>query len=311
MDKDTMSTGSQSQTSTKTFLSVSSLKREFASGFIAGSITSIIVHPFDLIKLRLQLNAGTLQGSKSSWSKVYHELTRSSASSSSSPLKSLYRGVSINVLGNSIAWALYFGLYRWNKDQLSNCHILSNNNTLIYLMSGTLAGMTTSLITNPIWILKTRIMSLNKDQTVKYANIRSSIKNLILLNGWKSLKIGLIPAMMGVSQGALYFMVYDNLKNWLGITREKKLKPLEIITITSISKMISMSLVYPLQLIKSNQQSIKATKNNNYKSMRTLIPFIIKQNGVKGLYKGLATNICKAIPSTCITFYIYETVNNL
>ena len=78
-----------------------------------------------------------------------------------------------------------------------------------------------------------------------------------------------------------------------------------------IAKMISMSLIYPLQLLKSNQQSIEASSTREYQSMRKLVPFIIKQNGIQGLYKGLLTNLFKSVPSTCITFYIYETVNNL
>lgn len=289
----------------------SNVSREFFSGFIAGSITSIVVHPFDLIKLRLQLNAtnGIQQSYKTIVKGLWKDQNRFW-------LSTLYRGVTINALGNSIAWALYFGIYRSFKDQLVSLTggVSSVSLSWVYLTSGTLAGITTSVLTNPIWVLKTRIMAQNKslNGNIGYDNVISSIRKIKKDHGWGIWKIGLIPSILGVSQGALYFMVYDTLKSYrFNKLKKQKLDTLEILSITSISKMISMSLVYPLQLLKSNQQSLNATKCKEYKYMRHLIPLIVKQNGVSGLYKGLLTNLLKSVPSTCLTFYIYETVNNL
>lgn len=282
------------------------LRHEFVSGFVAGSITSMIVHPFDLIKLRLQLNAATGQ----SW---YVTVKSILSTSDANKLSQLYRGVSINVVGNSIAWALYFGLYRGFKDKLVQVNH-GEVNPLLYLASGTLAGISTSVLTNPIWILKTRIMSQNKiGGDINYSTIRSSLRHVIGQHGWSLFKIGITPAILGVSQGGLYFMIYDTLKNHYKMQDKQtnKFSTSQVVSTSSISKMISMSLVYPLQLIKSNQQSIKASSSKEYQSMRRLIPYILKQNGIRGLYKGLLTNLLKAVPSTCITFYIYETVNNL
>lgn len=285
------------------------LGKEFYSGFIAGSITSFIVHPLDLIKLRLQLNATNTTPTQNSWLSTIRSVSNTS---------NLYRGVSINVLGNSIAWALYFGLYRTIKDQLTSVSRVQEG-PLLYLTSGALAGMSTSILTNPIWVLKTRIMSLNKSSPNNlYLNIPTSVKNVIRQDGWRVWKIGIKPAILGVSQGAIYFMIYDTLKTYQ-LTKQQqqptsergKLSTKEIIALTSLSKMVSTSVVYPLQLIKSNQQSIKAINIKDYQSVTLLISQIIRRNGFTGLYKGLSTNLLKAIPSTCLTFYIYETINNL
>lgn len=293
-------------------MSQHNVPREFFAGFVAGSITSVVVHPFDLIKLRLQLNA--TNGIQQSWIGLVKGLWEDQ---NRVWLSTLYRGVTINALGNSVAWALYFGIYRSFKDHLTSFfagEISSTSMSWIYLTSGTLAGITTSVITNPLWVLKTRIMAQNKslNGNVEYDNIISSIRKIKRDHGWRVWKIGIIPSILGVSQGALYFMVYDTLKNYrFSKLKKQKLDTLEILSITSLSKMISMSLVYPLQLIKSNQQSLNATNCKEFKSMRYLIPLIIKKNGVLGLYKGLPANLLKSVPSTCLTFYIYETVNNL
>ncbi|CAL9733877.1 mitochondrial nicotinamide adenine dinucleotide transporter 2 [Monosporozyma servazzii] len=288
-----------------------SLKHEFVSGFVAGSLTSMIVHPFDLVKLRLQLNAA--RGTTTWWTTV-KSILDSNAGNVTSRVSQLYRGVSINVMGNSIAWALYFGLYRAFKDKLIHAGDDAPN-PLLYLASGTLAGISTSVLTNPIWILKTRIMSQNKvGGDAKYSTLTSSLHNAIKQHRWQLFKIGITPAILGVSQGALYFMIYDTLKNHY-IMKDTNINNLfstsQVVSTSSVAKMISMSLIYPLQLLKSNQQSIEASSTKEYQSMRKLVPFIIKQNGIQGLYKGLLTNLFKSVPSTCITFYIYETVNNL
>lgn len=298
-----------------------SLKHEFVSGFVAGSLTSMIVHPFDLVKLRLQLNAA--KGTTTWWTTVKGILATTESGGGGGPVVNrflqLYRGVSINVMGNSIAWALYFGLYRTFKDKLipidgSNDGPASSPNPLLYLASGTLAGISTSVLTNPIWILKTRIMSQNKiGGDVNYSTVISSLRHVVDQHGWQLFKIGITPAILGVSQGGLYFMIYDTLKNHYKMKENNNglFSTSQVVSTSSISKMVSMSLIYPLHLLKSNQQSIEASSSKEYQSMRKLIPFIIRQNGVQGLYKGLLTNLFKSVPSTCITFYIYETVNNL
>lgn len=72
--------------------------------------------------------------------------------------------------------------------------------------------------------------------------------------------------------------------------------------------MISVTLVYPFQLLKSNLQSFRA-KEQNFKFI-PLIKLIITNDGFLGLYKGLSANLVRAIPSTCITFCVYENLKH-
>lgn len=290
------------------------LQKEIVSGLTAGSITSIVAHPLDLIKLRLQL----LSTDKTNLSSIhnnnlqkYKHVIRNIVTPIKNDLmiNNLYRGLTINVLGNSIAWALYFASYRSFKTIIG----ISKNgndwdNSMTYLISGGLAGIFTSIITNPIWVLKTRIMSTNKHSFNKsYDSISSTYKSLITKEGYKSLLKGLTPSILGVSQGAIYFMIYDTLKQKkIQNNKNSRLSTKEIIIITSISKMISTSSVYPLQLLKSNLQSTNVIHSNNSMTTLNLATTIFKQNGIKGLYNGLATNLFKAVPTTCITFSIYE-----
>ena len=294
------------------------LQKEIISGLTAGSVTSIVVHPLDLIKLRLQLlSTDKIPLSNQNNLQKYRHVIRNIITPGKNHLliNNLYRGLTINVLGNSIAWALYFASYKSFKTIIGT----SNNgndwdNSMTYLLSGGLAGIFTSIITNPIWVLKTRIMSTNKYSFNKsYDSITSTFKSLITKEGYKSLLKGLAPSILGVSQGAIYFMIYDTMKQKRIQDNEKGSKRLstkDTIIITSISKMVSTSSVYPLQLLKSNLQSTNMIHANNQMTTWNLATTIFKQRGVKGLYNGLATNLFKAVPTTCITFTIYEAMKN-
>ncbi|CCE63625.1 hypothetical protein TPHA_0F01410 [Tetrapisispora phaffii CBS 4417] len=339
---------------------LSPLQKEFISGITTGCITTIVVHPLDLIKVRLQLSAtgqGIIPNINNIKRNRYRLVLENIIKHEKKPfgklltVKEIYRGLGINILGNTIAWGLYFGLYRQSKDILYNVYHKNNiqdagfyrgkeeNSTveniihdqkmspIMYLSAGAISGLITSVVTNPIWVLKTRIMSTSKYAEGSYVSIIHGFKTLLEKEGLKSFWRGTLPAVLGVSQGAIYFMVYDTLKykySSLPHNRfvqsgklnskesnsksEYKLKNLEIIGITSLSKMLSVSSVYPFQLLKSNLQSFKAV-NHNY-TLINLAKNIFKEKGLLGLYTGLSANLLRAIPSTCITFCIYENFRN-
>lgn len=294
------------------------LQKEIISGLTAGSITSIVVHPLDLIKLRLQLLSTdkTNSSTQNNLQKYKHVIRNITTPGGNHLLiNGLYRGLTINVLGNSIAWALYFASYKSFKTIIGTSTNSNDwDNSMTYLFSGGLAGIFTSIITNPIWVLKTRIMSTNKYSFNKsYDSITSTFKSLITREGYKSLLKGLTPSILGVSQGAIYFMIYDTLKQKKVQNNNEiseRLSTKDTIIITSISKMISTSSVYPLQLLKSNLQSTNMIHTNSKMTTVNLATTIFKQKGIKGLYNGLATNLFKAVPTTCITFTIYEAMKS-
>lgn len=87
---------------------------ETVAGFTAGVVATLVVHPFDVLKTRLQLETGRSQwgGSFRILRQVVREDGRYTA---------LYRGLMPNMLGNSISWALYFLWY-------ISCNLLFRSN---------------------------------------------------------------------------------------------------------------------------------------------------------------------------------------
>ncbi|QLL31422.1 hypothetical protein HG536_0B02850 [Torulaspora globosa] len=300
--------------------------KEIVAGLTTGSITTVVTHPLDLVKIRLQLlatNSGHL-----GYGYVISSLKQNAKGNIRQLIKEAYRGLGINWFGNATAWALYFGLYRASKDLVYELQAQENSrhddrlrrdaelSSWMYLSAGAISGVITSIATNPIWVIKTRMMSTSGQETNSYTSAADGIRRLVRDEGIGGLWRGLMPSLFGVSQGAIYFMIYDTLKHRFSSLsrdtedpdRRKTLKNSETFVISSISKVVSVTAVYPFQLLKSNLQSFDAEKKQY--TFRNLVRSISQAEGLPGFYKGLSANLLRAIPSTCITFLLYENVKS-
>lgn len=74
---------------------------ETVAGFTAGVVATLAVHPFDVLKTRLQLETGNAQWGNSS--RILRNIVREEGR-----YTALYRGLMPNMIGNSVSWALYF-----------------------------------------------------------------------------------------------------------------------------------------------------------------------------------------------------------
>lgn len=77
---------------------------ESVAGFSAGVVATLVVHPFDILKTRLQLDQRNTRWG-SSW-KILRKIVRDEGN-----VTALYRGIMPNMIGNSVSWALYFLWY--------------------------------------------------------------------------------------------------------------------------------------------------------------------------------------------------------
>ena len=136
------------------------------AGLSAGFTTTALLHPLDLIKTRMQVQDSLLSLSKSlsnSHSQTittHHNRYRNTFHAASSivkenGVKGLYEGVAPNLIGNVTAWGSYFFMYGYLKTFYSEN--LNINGTPQHVLSAATAGVVTLSITNPVWVIKTRM----------------------------------------------------------------------------------------------------------------------------------------------------------
>lgn len=299
------------------------------SGTTAGILTTVCLHPLDLIKTRFQVHEGNIGRShkQAKYRSTWHGIR---TVVSNEGLRALYQGITPATFGSGSAWGLYFFFYESYKKQnqfLLDGNKFYNNKTFVNLCSSSQAGVTTVFITNPIWLVKTRMQVQDKSLFTQqaavaegggtattqprqtfYRSMPHAFKTIIQEEGFFALYRGLLPALFLVSHGVIQFVVYEELKTLVTNDGNKKLGILEPLWMGAISKTIASTATYPWQTIKSRIQQRQKLDAKPYNGMIDCGTRIIKNEGMRGLYKGLAPNLMRIAPSAAITFFTYENV---
>ncbi|GAB7362449.1 hypothetical protein MBLNU230_g2771t1 [Neophaeotheca triangularis] len=296
---------------------------ESTAGFTAGIVSTLVVHPFDVIKTRLQIEAHSpsTPHPRNSW-----HIIRTIASearyahtpklATSDVTRAFYRGLMPNMLGNSISWGLYFMWYGKIKDLIRQTRIATHhqhgpNNTALnssdYFLASGLSGILTAVFTNPIWVIKTRMLSTARNTPGAYTSILHGTSALYASEGLRGFYRGLLPSLFGVSHGAIQFMAYEQLKNHWSHSRSNGLAGLtnlDFLTLSAVSKMFAGTITYPYQVVRARLQTYDA--QTRYRGAADVVKQVWRAEGTRGFYRGLGPNLVRVVPSTCVTFLVYE-----
>ncbi|KAJ9627302.1 mitochondrial FAD carrier protein flx1 [Taxawa tesnikishii (nom. ined.)] len=79
---------------------------------------------------------------------------------------------------------------------------------------------------------------------------------------------------------------------------------MDYLLLSAVSKMFAGSITYPYQVVRARLQIYDA--KNKYQNARDVVKQVFKREGISGFYKGLGPNIIRVLPSTCVTFLVYE-----
>lgn len=226
----------------------------------------------------------------------------------------MYRGLTPNLVGNSAGWGLYFLWYRQAQDLIRNVRDYEPGRQLTafdYLCASSLSGILSAFLTNPIWVIKTRMLTTSATQAGAYTGMISGFRSIYKTEGPRGLFHGLTPTLVGVSHGSLYFMAYEKLKLWRrGSRKDGQLSNTDTLITSSLSKVFAGLITYPHQLVRARLQTYdpSATVHERGPGVVKLIRMVWRNEGIVGFYKGMFPNLLRVVPSTCVTFLVYENV---
>lgn len=83
-----------------------------------------------------------------------------------------------------------------------------------HMAASMLGGALTALVTNPFWVIKTRMCTTKKTSPGSYQSLLGGMVTLVKTEGIQGLYRGIVPALFGTSHGAIQFMAYEQLKYW-------------------------------------------------------------------------------------------------
>jgi len=110
----------------------------------------------------------------------------------------------------------------------------------------------------------------------------------------------------------LNFMVYETVRQYFTPNGEKNPSAIGKLGAGAISGAVAQTCTYPFDVLRRRFQiNTMSGMGYQYKSVFDAIRVIIKQEGVKGLYKGITPNLLKVAPSMASSWLSFEFTRDL
>jgi len=276
------------------------------AGVSGGVISTCVLHPLDLLKIRFAVNEDQWRLSRSSrpsYLPTAVKIVRAEG------VRGLYQGLTPNVIGAGSAWGFYFLFYNAFKSSLQGGDTSHQLTAGHHLVAASASGVVTLSLTNPVWVVKTRLCLQTKAKA-QYSGFSDALAKIARQEGLRGLYSGFVPGLFGVSHGAVQFMAYEEMKNRYHNYRHQdittKLATAEYLSFAALSKLVAAFITYPYQVVRTRLQNTET----KYSGSLHCINKIYTQEGVSGFYKGLTPNLLRVVPATMITFVVYENLSH-
>ncbi|KAK6933050.1 Mitochondrial substrate/solute carrier [Dillenia turbinata] len=256
----------------------------------------------------------------------------------------LYGGLMPSLVGTAASQGVYYYFYQIFRNKAEAAAIELRNKgigdgsvgMLSSLVVAALSGCVNVLLTNPIWVVVTRMQThtkMSKKSQLGHSSSSSSDEALLaavepppygtthavqevydesgLLGFWK----GVFPTLIMVSNPSIQFMLYETMLKKLKERRASSVKTnnginaLEIFFLGALAKLGATVVTYPLLVVKSRLQAKQHTggdKRHHYKGTLDAILKMIRYEGLPGFYKGMGTKIVQSVLAAAVLFMVKE-----
>ncbi|XP_039142765.1 adenine nucleotide transporter BT1, chloroplastic/mitochondrial-like [Dioscorea cayenensis subsp. rotundata] len=268
--------------------------RRLISGAIAGAVSRTAVAPLETIRTHLMVGS-----SGESTTEVFHNIMKVEG------WKGLFRGNLVNVIRVAPSKAIeLFAFDTVNKVLSPKDGEPAKMPVPSSLVAGAIAGVSSTLSTYPLELLKTRLTI----QRGVYENLLHAFIKIVKEEGPAELYRGLTPSLIGVvPYAATNYYAYDTLKKvYRKVLKQEDIGNIATLLIGSAAAAVSSSATFPLEVARKHMQAGAVGGRQVYKNMLHALLSILEQEGIGGLYKGLGPSCMKLVPAAGISFMCYE-----
>ncbi|XP_060064214.1 peroxisomal membrane protein PMP34-like [Ylistrum balloti] len=273
----------------------------------AGSVVAMVVfYPLDTARTRLQIDDHR---------KAKHTPVVMAEIAKEEGVLSLYRGL-IPVL-TSLCCSNFVYFYTYNGLKAIFLGHTGKPDALKDLTFAFMAGVINVLVTTPLWVVNTRLKlqgikfqteKYREKKMPKYKGILDALLKIAKMEGIGTLWNGTLPAFALASNPSIQFMVYEMVKRYFQkLLVTKDLSGLLYFVIGAIAKATATIITYPLQVVQSRLRA-GYNKEERSGSILSCLKELLRQQGAKGLYKGMEAKLLQTVLTAALMFMVYEKI---
>ena len=286
------------------------------SGGVAGTIASCITNPLEVIKTQLQ-SSNTAMGNLAQGRG--HPVTVAKRIMEADGIAGFWRGLPPTLVGIVPSRSAYFYAYQRSKTALGP--YFPEGSPLNAMIAGLMAGITGNTLTNPIWMVRTR-MQILADSTagqVAYTGYGDAIRSIWRDEGLGGFYKGITASYWGCLEGSAQFIIYEQLKTRLlvrlnksraaqGLPPTDQLPKATYFWSAALAKMCASIVTYPHEVARTRMREQARSGVFKYKGMWQSLGVIAREEGRQGLYSGMGVHLLKVVPNSALMFLTYEIV---
>jgi len=279
----------------------------FAQSFVAGGLSGVasrtVTSPLDVVKILAQVGTKETQGGfLKSFSNIYRK----------EGIRAFWKGNAIACVRlfpyNAVQFATFTKLKVKFSDDKGK---LSPLNAMI---SGSLGGISATVVTYPTDMIKTRLTVAHADKSKsKYNGMIDAFRVVYREEGFLAFYKGLSTSIIGVIPFAgCTFMSYEILDRAWGKPKDK-MTALENFINGCLAAAFAQTFSFPFDTIRKKLQAASKTVSADMKpdvefsGMTDAFVQTVRKYGILGLWKGTTANLAKVAPYAGIMFAAFET----
>ncbi|BFZ53420.1 hypothetical protein PYCC9005_000443 [Savitreella phatthalungensis] len=281
------------------------------AGALGAVFANAVVYPLDIVKTRLQVQRQSNRdnpakdGSRSHPDEHYaNALDAIQKMLKKDGITGLYAGIAGGLVGTASQNFAYFYWYTFVRDFYTARYPVIS--TAMELVLGAAAGALATIFTIPLSVCTTRQQTASK---ARRRGLIATALEVINEDGITGLWRGLRPSLVLCVNPAITYGLFQILKKRM-VGEVAKPTPGQAFLIGAISKTVATVVTYPYIMAKVRMQhkdedpAVAATQRQL--SAIGILTKIVQEDGFIGLYKGMDTQISKAVLTQAILFYFRE-----
>jgi adenine nucleotide transporter 17 len=263
------------------------------AGAGGGLLAMTLTYPLITLSTRAQVESKRAE--TSTVAAIRHIINREGISG-------LYSGLDSALFGISVTNFVYYYWYEWTRSFFEKAAQKAGRadkklTTAESMAAGAVAGSMTVLITNPIWVINTRMTTRQKeedslpgpsseksDKKKKAPSTIGTLTTLLKEEGPATLFAGVLPALVLVINPILQYTIYEELKK--ALEKRRKITPRDAFLLGALGKLLATTITYPYITVKSRAHVAKSSAAEASTGMTASLKKIVREEGWGGLYKG-------------------------